>query len=69
MNWQAIADERNRTMPRPDIRWQAKADGMFLTDCPQYAARHHEWITQRAEAERQAWLRNYRDRTAKEQAA
>ena len=65
MNWQDIADQRNRALPREDIVWRVKPDrsGIFLTDCPAYAKRHKAGMEQKAERERQDWIRNHHERT------
>jgi hypothetical protein len=63
-DWQDIADARNRVMTREDIVWRVNLDrsGIYLTDCPAYANRHRQWMAQKAERERQDWIRNHCER-------
>lgn len=46
---------------RDDIEWCLGSSGPFLRDKPEYTARHTREIEAKREAERQCWLKNYRD--------
>lgn len=47
---------------RDDIEWVLGSNGWFLRDKPEWTARHTIALERDREAERQRWLRNFRDR-------
>jgi hypothetical protein len=65
-----LCDCYNAHRKRADVEWYVTdAQELKLGRPAGYVADSMRADKQRAEAERQAWLRNYRDRMAKEQAA
>ena len=48
---------------RDDIEWCLGSNGPFLRDKPEHTARRTRELERDREAERQRWLRNYREHT------
>ena len=46
---------------RDDIEWCMGSNGIFLRDRLEWTARHTRELERNREAERQRWLRNYRE--------